>query len=934
MQRRELAKRLVTAGTDRERRRLLCDNPELNNSKVARDLKDICYSSWTSEPVIARKTAAALRILAKQNGEEESNAIASWIDGISKITQGKFEQAVEKFNEASKVFGQLGKQMDAAQTQVARLIALAMLGRYQDADEAGRSALSVFELARDHLAAGKIEMNLSNIAARREMHREAERYALSALRRFKKSGESTWQTMAENDLANTYSEINDFRRAEKYFALAARSAKAAKMRLTQAEIEASIGNLEMFRGRYAGALRYFELSRQKYEELSLPHQTAIAELEIAEIYAELDLVNEALSMLAGLVGRLRKLRLKADEARARTTYARLLTRQAAHRKALKELRHARLIYSKEDNSIGQARTDILRAEIMIRTLDYRSAETVLEQALDLLKTTGNKRLRITAEWMRAEVKRLCDNHPEARRLLKALTRRAKNAELPGVTVAALTSLGKLESAVDDTKAAKSAFRKAATIIEGMRAPIASDEFRMSFLASQLEPFNELFRIAVKEGRIEEAFKMHESVRARSLVDAIDIGPIRISNGKLNNKLNKKLSDVREELNWFYSRLARAETADTASFESEIESREKQITKLTRQLDSLGTKGDGKVNRFDLSRLRKQLKNDMALVEYANLDGVLAAFVVTSGSVELVEGLGTESEIKTLLQGLRFQFGTLKFGAAATQNFLPQLKRNADQYFFKLRKILVSPLEHLIDGKRLVLAPVGVLNYIPFNALFDGESYLIQKHSVSITPSAQVWQTLQQKRRAPSGKGLLIGYSDESIPLADAEVKHLKRISGIDAIALTGRNATFRAFVENAPKADLIHLACHGQFRSDNPMYSSLHLSDGWVTVRDIAKQKLKARLVTLSACETGLSEVHKGEELLGLTRGFLSAGARNLIVSLWTVNDESTSQLMSDLYTNLQLGHSPAASLRSAQLRFIASDTHPYYWSPFVSIGT
>jgi CHAT domain-containing protein len=180
---------------------------------------------------------------------------------------------------------------------------------------------------------------------------------------------------------------------------------------------------------------------------------------------------------------------------------------------------------------------------------------------------------------------------------------------------------------------------------------------------------------------------------------------------------------------------------------------------------------------------------------------------------------------------------------------------------------------------------------------------------------------------------MIGYSDKSIPLAGSEVKAVKRKLDKKAISFAGRRAKIRAFLENAPNADLIHLACHGQFRSDNPMFSSLHLADGWVTVRDVARQKLKARLVILSACETGLGEIQKGEELLGLTRGFLSAGAQNLIVSLWTVNDESTSRLMSDIYTNLQLGDTPAASLRAAQMKFIARGIHPYFWSPFVSIG-
>ena len=116
------------------------------------------------------------------------------------------------------------------------------------------------------------------------------------------------------------------------------------------------------------------------------------------------------------------------------------------------------------------------------------------------------------------------------------------------------------------------------------------------------------------------------------------------------------------------------------------------------------------------------------------------------------------------------------------------------------------------------------------------------------------------------------------------------------------------------------------------MFSSLHLADGWVTVRDVCAISLRAQLVTLSACETGLNKIYGGEEILGLARGFLTAGVRSLLLSLWTVNDTATAKLMSEFYANLQRGHGPSASLRIAQRDFISRGEHPYFWSPFFVI--
>ena len=180
--------------------------------------------------------------------------------------------------------------------------------------------------------------------------------------------------------------------------------------------------------------------------------------------------------------------------------------------------------------------------------------------------------------------------------------------------------------------------------------------------------------------------------------------------------------------------------------------------------------------------------------------------------------------------------------------------------------------------------------------------------------------------------MLIGYADASIPLVDREIESLQKIFP-DAEIYTGDRAKVAAFTENAPRFDILHLACHGQFRPESPLFSSLHLADGRLTVRDISALKLKAELVTLSACETGVHKIFAGEEILGLARGFLSAGAKSLLLSLWTVSDEATIELMQTFYEQRNAGKSSAKSLQTAQKSFIERGVHPYFWSPFVLIG-
>ena len=117
------------------------------------------------------------------------------------------------------------------------------------------------------------------------------------------------------------------------------------------------------------------------------------------------------------------------------------------------------------------------------------------------------------------------------------------------------------------------------------------------------------------------------------------------------------------------------------------------------------------------------------------------------------------------------------------------------------------------------------------------------------------------------------------------------------------------------------------------MFSSLKLHDGWLTAADVMQLDLAGALVTLSACESGRNEVLAGDELIGLTRAFLGAGASTLVASLWIVQDQTTASLMEKYYGRLRDGAEPAEALRAAQLAIKEEHTHPYYWAPFVLVG-
>ncbi len=938
----ELAAQLVSAKSASKRKILLAANENRRNERLALALKEICYAVWTSEPTRTQRAALALECLTESNPIDEIKAYSFWVCGIARITEGKLDSAVENLNRSAALFHKLKREHEAAQTQVAVLYPLAVLGKFEQAVKTGKNALKFFESHGDELAAGKVEMNLGNILSRHEFHLKAKNLYASAHRRFLALGENVWLTMCENGLAITFAALNDFRRAERFYEQALTRARRENMSLTEAEIEASIGNLALFRGRFDRALKFLELSRQKYEALKMPHQTAVAELEIADIYLELNLITEAVEIYGRVADELHNLKMQGEEARARANFGRAAVLQNEIESARNQLQKSARLYVLEKNKVGAAAVKLSEATLELNLGNYAKVLKLTQAAEKFLELSENMRYCLTARWLEAEALRGTNKNAAARKILSSVYADSIKSEQPNTAQAAQISLGAIHVKQKDFRQAEKHFRQAIELIERARAPLAAEEFRMAFLANKLAPYENLAKIYLAENKLKQAFAVIERARARVLAE--NLGGAQAINGgqnKISSKLSKQLESLREELNWFYSRINRADESEIENLQRAAVSREKQIADVMRQIESTRTSNaariaeDGKTsaaNQANLKELQNRLGERQALIEFVCFDGNLSAFVVTNKEINFLANLAKEKEIVASVESLQFQFDALRYGTKSLGEHLGELKRRADFYLRKLYEKLVEPLEKFFDKRNLIVVPVGALHYVPFHALTDGENYLVQTREIVYSPSATVWQFLASKPIRQLKTALLMGFADERIPFVNDEIKILRDIFR-QSRSYTDEQATFAAFTKNAPNFDVLHLACHGNFRPENPLFSSLQLADGWITVRDICSQNLKAEIVTLSACETGLNKIFAGDEILGLARGFLSAGASSLVLSLWTVNDEAATVLMEKFYAELKTGKTAAEALRIAQINFIERGLHPYFWSPFALIG-
>src|SRR5262249_46997274 len=453
-------------------------------------------------------------------------------------------------------------------------------------------------------------------------------------------------------------------------------AEAAGLEVTRAEIECNLGSLKLFQGHYDRALAYLEQSRRRYAELEMPHESAIAELELADAYLELNLAPEAAAIYTRAGATFAELEMRAEQARTLLNHGRARLLLGEMEQARELLAEAHRLYHAEGNTLGVAQVRVAEAQLAYAAGSYAVSAEAAAAAEATVAQTGAVGQRLSARWLRGEATRALGlNDRDARRLLESALQEADERGVPAVAQRCYTSLGLMAKASDDIAGAESAFKSAVVLIEAMRAPLPADEFRAAFASDKRTPYTELVQICLADkagGRVAEAFDYVERERSRALVEMLH-GAIRLPThprDPLEARLIAQLEGLRTDLNWFYSQINRPPDDDTsrlATIESLYQSareREAQIAEIQRQLQQHDPSGQGGLAQFEaleIEQIQRDLGPDTALVEYYALDGELLALVVTDEGVEVERGLGKEEAVTSVLEQFRFQIGTLLYG---------------------------------------------------------------------------------------------------------------------------------------------------------------------------------------------------------------------------------------------------------------------------------
>ena len=409
--------------------------------------------------------------------------------------------------------------------------------------------------------------------------------------------------------------------------------------------------------------------------------------------------------------------------------------------------------------------------------------------------------------------------------------------------------------------------------------------------------------------------------------------------------DREMRNLREELNWYYHRTDLEQVGQEAApdaertyraqqverLQAEIRSREKKLIRLLRQRPASAADPVGSAPPLNVRAIRAALGPSRVLVEYFRAGDRMLAAVLSAEALEVVP-LASVAQVSPIVRLLQFQFSKFRLGPRYIA-LCRELSFQATQaHLRELYEALVAPIHHLLRGRHLVFVPHEDLHHVPLHALYDGKQYLTDSFAVSYAPSASIYALCQQQPFHSNGPSLILGVGDERTPFIEEESHSVAETLPQPELFL-GADATEQVLRDKGSGSRFIHIGTHGRFRSDNPMFSAIRLGDAYLTLYDLYQLRLPAELVTLSGCSTGLNVVAKGDELLGLVRGLLSAGAKSLLLSLWDVQDRSTSELMKAFYARLRQNSDKAGALKGAMQELREKHPHPYYWAPFILIG-
>lgn len=859
---------------------------------------------------------------------------------------GQNRQAIEAHEKALTGFEPLDDRVEIARTLSASIQPLILVGEYDRALRAAERAREIFAAENNERRLANLEINVGNIYHRQDRFHEAMQRYDHAYAEYQRFNDVEGMAVAMHNSAVSLICMNDFPRALATYEKSRELATQHNMPLLAAQADYNIAYLYFFRGEYSRAIEMLRDVRQRCPQVGDYYHLALTYLDQSEIYLELNLSAEAEEMAAEAHAQFMKLSMGYEAAKALAFQAIAVGQQGKSFVATELFEKSRAMFVQEQNLVWPWLLDLYRAVILFNEGRLFESRRLCLGALEFFKNSPLRGKAVLCQLLLARLAMRTGDSNAARGICNTALDQLAALEIPALAFQAHFLMGQIDESAGQPDAAYASYQSARESLENLRSSLRGDELKIAFMRNKLEVYEALVDLCLRrdpDGLAAEAFQHMEQAKSRSLMDLLFSGagatavPAQEAG---QSELVRKIRSLREELNWYYHRIEQEHLRHEDRSPDRIRQLQEQAraheNDFLRALHELPATESQAVQLrpaapVALPDLRAALPEGTALVEYFAVRERFMAAVITQDSLQIVP-LTPVSRIRELLRMLEFQLAKFRFRGDYLTAFQQPLLESTQAHLRDLYEELLAPILQTWRGQHLVIVPHNLLHYVPFHALYDGERYVVDRVRVSYAPSATIYQLCHGKTANSQGASLILGVPDPQAPLILDEVQAVAATMPQPEL-FVGDRASVATLKEKGPHARFVHIAAHGTFREDNPMFSRIRLGQSYLSLYDLYHLELPAELITLSGCATGLNVVAAGDELLGLSRGLLSAGAQTLLLTLWDVHDKSTAEFMRGFYADLQRSGDKPGAMQRAMLDLRTRYPHPYYWAPFLLIG-
>lgn len=867
-------------------------------------------------------------------------AMARFKRGEACTLQGRNAEARTYLDEADAAFSRLGCLVESARTRIIWIWATANLGGDAEAMRAVRRARRVLDPQSQPLHRATLDLHTGILHCMHGRYHIGIRQFRSALTLYQSLGLEERAERARHNLGLALSRLGRYEQAIAALLQSRDAARRWGHGRTDAVRTRAIGETHARLGRYAAALRSFEEAKALYDDLSLHDGSVQIRLDIADCYLRLNRPAEALTALDDVD----HYQVHVDEAiqvveiATRRIVAHLLLEQES---AAMEIVEGTAGITSPGFVEARIWLGAQRAALFLRKNLPHECLAECRQIVAAARQAGLTPWVADAQILEGWAFLTLGNVQAAAHAAARAYREARRQDAAPLLHRSLELRGRIAEARDQRAVARKNYVAAIEQFEREQRGVIF-EFRDAFAIHRTTAYERLVAVYLDEGRTQDALATAERAKSRALGELIAGSIVLRPRGtSATRRITRDLMTARQEYAASYARsigddatTTAESTADARRHLSQLEGR---INALTQQLQvHAAAEQIADVYGATPQFVTPALPSDTALIEYFFVGDNLARFVIDRGGVQCTMLDAGVPAIDRLLRTLRLNLQSAAGADHETQHHLIQ----------QAKLVLSRLYSHLFDGvdaaagyRSLVIVPHGLLHYVPFHALYNDEQYLIERCAISYAPSAYLYTMCRRrKRHRRDGPALVLANTfDGRLPHVLREAESVG--SALGATIYRESEATRATLAREGRRASVIHVAAHGEFRPDAPLFSHIQLADGPLTTADVFDLNLRADLVTLSACDTGQTNVGGGDELVGLSRAFLYAGAATLLVSQWRVDDLSTAEQMTHFYRVLQQGSDPAEALRITQINFLknampqSGHAHPFLWAGFQLIG-